>query len=99
MMYDVDAVLISVGITTGIVLALTIFAFQVQSIIPMYKEMYQMFDVSDQMGLHNHGRHPGVPPNGPHDLRHRDDLHSVLQVHADGVRRGGGPHLLLLPGL
>ena len=42
-MYDVDAVLISVGITTGIVLALTIFAFQVQSIISMYKEMYQMF--------------------------------------------------------
>lgn len=29
MMYDVDAVLIAVGITTGIVLALTLFAFQV----------------------------------------------------------------------
>ena len=30
MTYDVDAVLIAVGITTGIVVALTIFAFQVR---------------------------------------------------------------------
>ena len=30
-MYDVDAVLIAVGITSGIVVALTLFAFQVQS--------------------------------------------------------------------
>ena len=31
MMHDVDAVLIAVGITSGIVVALTLFAFQVQS--------------------------------------------------------------------
>ena len=54
---------------------------------------------SDQVGLHGHGRHPGVPPLRPHDLRDRDDLHPVLQVHADGVRGGGGDPLLLLPGV
>ena len=32
-MYDVDAVLIAVGITSGIVVALTLFAFQVPSYI------------------------------------------------------------------
>ena len=32
MLYDVDAVVIAAGITTGIVMALTIFAFQVQLI-------------------------------------------------------------------
>ena len=30
MFYDVDAVIIAAGITTGIVLGLTIFAFQVE---------------------------------------------------------------------
>ena len=30
MLYDVDAVVIAAGITTGIVLALTVFAFQVR---------------------------------------------------------------------
>ena len=32
MLYDVEAVLIAVGITTGIVLALTVFAFQVSGL-------------------------------------------------------------------
>ena len=32
MLYDVEAVLIAVGITTGIVLALTVFAFQVSDL-------------------------------------------------------------------
>ena len=40
MMYDVDAVLISVGITTGIVLALTLFAFQVNPHIHSNNPVY-----------------------------------------------------------
>ena len=100
-MYDVDAVLISVGITTGIVLALTLFAFQVHphfhSNKPVSKCHLSLY--SDQMGLHGDGRHPGVPPVRPHDLWDRDDLHPVLQVHADGVWGRRGDPLLLLPGV
>ena len=51
------------------------------------------------MGFYSNGRHSHLSSVWPHDLWHRDDLHPVLQVHADGVRGGGGPPLLLLPGL
>ena len=51
------------------------------------------------MGLHSDGRDPGVLADGADDLRDRDDLRPVLQVHADGVRRRRGHPLLLLPGL
>ena len=100
MMYDVDAVLIAVGITSGIVVALTLFAFQVStSFLEKKVFSFLMSAIPDQMGLHGHGRYSGVSPVRPHDLRHSDDLHPVLQVHADGVWRGGGHPLLLLPGV
>ena len=44
MTYDVDAVLIAVGITTGIVVALTIFAFQVSHLI-LYISLYHYINI------------------------------------------------------
>lgn len=43
MLYDVDAVVIAAGITTGIVLALTVFAFQVQNISKYFKIFLKIF--------------------------------------------------------
>lgn len=51
------------------------------------------------MGLHHDGRNSRLHPLRTHDLRDRDDLRSVQQVPPDGLRRGGGSHLLPLPGL